>query len=315
MHPPPLSSHPHPHRSDSPPQQASSGTIHPHPGPLTCKPSRPSSREEPPSVPATLPTATPPLIGPGPGSMGILRHLSASRGVLSGTRPLSPASLCKTPAEQSFLQNRGLGSSLGATGPGLVGRASVLPHLTPVVMQSLPWQAQPCSAASSNSPPHSAGSATGQAGTSNRSEEGLLSRNVFGDRDVLHTSDALQGSLGGAHNEGGRIRIDLPPPSHQLRPIMFAPKEATGVSALIRSTSSMDHPAAVPPADKLRSADVSRGILHTRSLTERLHAEVDAVQGGVAAILLKHGHTQAAQTPDSHSMTGQTDSITSINDL
>lgn len=138
---------------------------------------------------------------------------------------------------------------------------------------------------------------------------------MFEDQDVSRSSDALQGSLGGAHNDGGRIRIDLPPPSHQLRPIMFAPKEASGGSALIRSTSSMDHLAAVSPADKPRSVDVSRGVLHTRSLTERLHAEVDAMQGGVAAILLKHSHTQAVQTPGSHSLTVRTDSITGTNGL
>lgn len=298
IHPPPLLSHPH--LDHTPLHKAMNSVTHPHPHPLAFNISRPSSREASPIICTTIPPAAQPVIGPGP--LGILRHLAASRGVLSGARPLSPAFDCNTMAEQVLLQGRSLGSSLGSAGTGLVGRASVLPQLKPVSMQGLPLQAQPCSQASPHSPPHSAGSPTGLSpgGMGNTSEGGALSSHAFTGRDLFHPNE----SSGQVHEERSKSRLDMPPSSHQLRPIVFAPKEAAVMSALIRSTSATGH--LVCPGDKPGFSDVSsslglggKGILHTRNLTDRLHAEVDAVQGGVAAILLKHGHTQAVLTQES----------------
>ncbi|MEW5303163.1 MAG: hypothetical protein WDW36_005882 [Sanguina aurantia] len=102
---------------------------------------RPSDREH--MAGCTSAEAMPPVIGPGP--LGVLRHLSASRNGLSGFRPHSPASPSKPAFEQPPLQQSrglgsslgGMGSSLGGMGSGSISRASVLPHLASAAVHGL----------------------------------------------------------------------------------------------------------------------------------------------------------------------------------
>ncbi|MEW5309613.1 MAG: hypothetical protein WDW38_001491 [Sanguina aurantia] len=118
QHPPPQ----HPSPQQPPHQRTSHSSITNSQPPLAelRQTSRPSSREQ--VVGHSTADAMLPVIGPGP--LGVLRHLSASRNRLSGFRPHSPASPSKPAFEQPLLQqSKGLGSSLGGIGS--------LPFLSP----------------------------------------------------------------------------------------------------------------------------------------------------------------------------------------